>query len=148
MAWCRLTRHPIGSQQKGSNVMISVRKLTLSAAVLLLMLALAACNLSRRTPVPSPQPTATFAAPLLQPTQDPADPLAATAVPAAGNPNCPTTPPTWVQYTVEPGDSLGLLAGQTSSTINDLVTGNCLDNPDQLEVGQVIFLPTTPVITP
>lgn len=125
-----------------------VRKLYLLTALLTLAVLVAGCNLSRRTPTPRVQPTATFVAPLTAPTQDPANPLDATAVPAAINPNCPTTPPTWVQYTVEPGDSLGLLAQQTDSFVSDLVEGNCLDNPDQIEVGQVIYLPTTPVITP
>ncbi len=128
---------------------IWVRKLGMSAALLALVLLVAGCNLSRRQPsTPVPPATATFTAPLTLPTQDPANPFAATAIPAVSNPNCPTTPPTWVQYTIEPGDSLGLLAEQTSSTIADLVAGNCMDNPDQIEVDQVIYLPTTPVVTP
>lgn len=125
-----------------------LHKLSISATLLALVLLLAACNLSRRTPTPRAQPTATFVAPLTLPTQDPANPLGATAVPAAVNPNCAATPPTWVQYTVEAGDSLGLLAQQTNSNINDLVAGNCLDNPDQIEINQVIYLPTTPVVAP
>jgi LysM repeat protein len=116
--------------------------------LLLLVLVLSACNLSRRTPTPLPQPTATFAAPLVAPTQDPLNPLAATALPAVVNPNCAQTPPTWVVYTVEPGDSLGLLAEQTGTGMSDIIAGNCLDNPDQIEVGQVLYLPTTPVVAP
>jgi hypothetical protein len=64
------------------------------------------------------------------------------------NPDCSATPPGWIPYTVEPGDSMGLLAEQTSSTIQELTLGNCLDNPDQLFVGQVIYLPRQPVIAP
>jgi LysM repeat protein len=51
-------------------------------------------------------------------------------------------------YTVEPGDSMGLLAEQTSSTIQELVAGNCLNNADQIFVGQVLYLPRQPVISP
>ena len=113
---------------------------------LLVLAVCAACNLDPITPTPIPQPT--LPPPLVLPT-DPAgsDPFAATAVPAV-NPNCPATPPNWISYTVEPGDSLGLLAMQTDSTVDELVQGNCLENPDQIEVGAVIFLPREPVIAP
>lgn len=120
----------------------------LTAALTMLVLALAACNLSRRSSLQQAPPTATFVAPLTLPTQDP---LGATALPAfegVSNPNCPSTPPTWVMYTVEPGDSLGLLAQQTSSSISEIVAGNCLENPDQIEVGQVLYLPAQPVVVP
>lgn len=118
------------------------------AALVVVIVVCAACNLDRITPTPVPLPT--DVPPLALPTTDPltTDPFAATAVPAAVNPNCPTTPPTWISYTIEPGDSLGLLAGQTDSTVDELVQGNCLDNPDQIEVGAVIFLPRAPVISP
>jgi hypothetical protein len=66
----------------------------------------------------------------------------------APNPNCAATPSGWISYTVEPGDSMGLLADQTSSTIQELVTGNCLDNADQIFVGQVLYVPRQPVIGP
>jgi len=129
--------------------MNGVRKLGIIAIMLALVVALAGCNLSRRASnTPVPQATATFVAPLTLPTQDPANPFGATAIPAVANPNCAQTPPNWVQYAIEPGDSLGLLAEQTSSTIAELVAGNCMDNPDQIEVDQVIYLPTTPVVTP
>ncbi len=64
------------------------------------------------------------------------------------NPDCVVTPSTWIIYTVESGDSLGLLAEQTSSSLDELATGNCLTNPDALFVGQVIYLPRQPVISP
>jgi LysM repeat protein len=129
--------------------MNGVRNLGRIAVLLVLVVALVGCNLSRRQPATrAPQVTATFVAPLTQPTLDPANPFGATAVPAVVNPNCATTPPNWVPYTIEAGDSLGLLAQQTNSSINDLVAGNCLENPDQIEIDQVIYLPTTPVIAP
>jgi hypothetical protein len=103
-------------------------------------LLLASCNLRMQQPTPTTAPNA----PLI--TTLPPD----TNVPPAVqiNPDCPATPPDWITYTVETGDSLGLLADQTSSTIDELVQGNCLANPDELFVGQVIYLPRQPVISP
>ncbi len=110
----------------------------------LALLALIACNVTRALPTPTVAPVIITPTPFL-----PADELqqpAVTQEPA--NPNCPATPPGWIPYTVEPGDSMGLLAEQTDSTIQELVAGNCLDNPDQIFVGQVIYLPRQPVISP
>jgi hypothetical protein len=59
---------------------------------------------------------------------------------------CSATPADWVGYIIEPGDSLGLLAEQTGSTVDQLVTANCLDNPDAITIGTVIFLPRIPTI--
>lgn len=126
-----------------------VRNLGIIAVTLALAVILTGCNLSRRQPATrAPQPTATTMAPLTLSTPDPANPFGATAVPAVVNPNCATTPPNWVPYTIEAGDSLGLLAQQTNSTISEIVAGNCMENPDQIEIDQVIYLPTTPVISP
>jgi LysM repeat protein len=102
---------------------------------LLLMVSLIGCNLTTATtPTAAPLP----------PTLPAAPPLTEDAAPV--NPNCALTPPGWVEYTVEPGDSMGLLADQTSSTIEELVAGNCLDNADQIFVGQVLYLPQQPVV--
>ena len=109
-------------------------------------LLLAGCNLQRQRPTPTTAPNA---------------PLITTLAPNGGipppefpvvqgtpiNPDCPATPSTWIIYTVETGDSLGLLAEQTSSSIDELVAGNCLSNPDALFVGQVIYLPSQPVVS-
>ena len=106
------------------------------------LLTLIACNVTRALSTPTPPPT-------LPPTPLP---LPGDLQPAITqeppNPNCSATPPGWIPYTVEPGDSMGLLADQTSSTIQELVAGNCMDNADQIFVGQVLYLPRQPVITP
>lgn len=114
---------------------------------ILLLLLLAACNLSMRQPTPTAAPNAPLITTLppesnFQPPAEPVSP--GTSV----NPDCPATPLGWIAYTVEPGDSLGLLAEQTSSTIDELVRGNCLANPDEIFVGQVIYVPRQPVISP
>jgi hypothetical protein len=60
--------------------------------------------------------------------------------------NC--TPRTdWVSYTVQVGDSLSLLAGRVNSSVNELVSANCLANPNALGVGQVLRLPRSPSTT-
>jgi hypothetical protein len=57
---------------------------------------------------------------------------------------CPI-PVGWVQYTLQGGDTLGDLAQQTDSSVNDLVTANCLENADSILSGQVIYLPREPL---
>lgn len=63
----------------------------------------------------------------------------------APNPNCPQ-PPGWITYVVESGDTLGLLSLQTDTPVADLAAANCITDQDTLFVGQVIYLPTQPVV--
>jgi hypothetical protein len=117
----------------------------------LLAALIAGCNLTLEEPTPTlPPPTFT---PF--PQQDPelleeAPPLGSVNSDGVSgpspNPNCSTTPANWVTYTVEPGDSLGLLAEQTTSSVSEILAGNCLDNADQLFADTIIYLPRTPVI--
>lgn len=110
--------------------------------VMILTVFLAAgCTLRMSPATPTLFPTATFET-ILPPANENFPPQPAATSP---NPDCPNTPSGWIQYTVENGDTLSLLAEQTSSTMNEIMTGNCLDNPDQLFVEQVIFLPRQPV---
>jgi hypothetical protein len=114
----------------------------LAATLLIIMLMLLGCNLTARQPTtPTPPPTA-----LLITTLPPASNPAIPAEPI--NPDCPVTPFDWITYTIEPGDSLSLLAEQTTSTVDELVAGNCLNNADEIYVGQVIYLPRQPVVSP
>jgi hypothetical protein len=112
-----------------------------TAALVLIILVFAGCNLTTAPPTPT-----------LAPTQPPTFAPLASAAPTGelppANPDCPLTPAGWVAYTVEAGDSLSLLAEQTGTTVDELVTANCLDNPDQIYVDFVIFLPQAPVISP
>ena len=112
-----------------------------SALLLLVALTFTACNLTRNPPTPTPFPaTATFV-PLGIPSG-----LTPVGSPIPPNPNCATTPPGWIPYVVEQGDTLGLLAQQTDSTIQDLVAGNCMDNADSLIQDTTIYVPKQPVI--
>lgn len=77
------------------------------------------------------------------PTRTPIDsvPLPATATPAA--PGCiPQT--TWPVYTVARGDTLTSIANRTGSTVDVLVAANCLQNPNALNIGQPLHVPTLP----
>jgi len=129
-----------------------MRSLLMIGCVGLIGLALAGCNLRLGQPTPVGAPLITTLPPGIDTPPDlniPPDSNFAPVQPGTPiNPDCPTTPSTWIVYTVETGDSLGLLAEQTSSSIDELVAGNCLANPDELFVGQVIYLPRQPVISP
>src|SRR5258708_7662993 len=65
-----------------------------------------------------------------------------------------STLPDFAPYVVRPGDQLaGLIAGQSDITVTQLALLNCLDDPDALPVGAVIWLPAppsagTPELTP
>lgn len=115
--------------------------------LLLLALAAAACNLSRTLPTATPAPVTPPAV-----TSGPAPTLFASITPLANGTfptqlppgNC-TPPANWVQYTVEVGDSLGALAEATGTTLQNLITANCLTDPDTLFTGQVIYLPRSPI---
>lgn len=104
----------------------------------------AACNLSS-APIPTPtaQPP-----PLATPTLS----TNPTSMFGGGTPSptstCPDTPPGWIAYIVEPGDSLGLLAEQTDSTIREIADGNCIDDADTIVIGTVLYLPRVPVVAP
>jgi hypothetical protein len=54
----------------------------------------------------------------------------------------------WPLYTVASGDTLGSLAERTSSTVQILVTANCLTNANLLSVGQQIRVPSIPAPLP
>jgi hypothetical protein len=110
--------------------------------MMLMLLLTAACNLTLGSPV---TPTAPPTLPPIIITSPP-DPNA--AQPPQINPDCPATPFNWIPYIVEPGDSLSLLAEQTTSTVNDLMAGNCLASADEIFVGQTLYLPTVPVVAP
>jgi hypothetical protein len=113
------------------------------ALLLMAALTLVACNLTRAVPTPTYiPPTATFVPSLNLPSG--LTPVVGTAIPP--NPNCATTPQGWIPYVVEQGDSLGLLAEQTDSTIADIQNGNCMSNADSLLVDTTIYLPRQPVI--
>jgi LysM repeat protein len=58
-----------------------------------------------------------------------------------------TIPIGWVPYRVAVGDTLSALARRTGTTATQLANGNCLSNPNNIEVGQVLYIPPTVVMT-
>ena len=126
-----------------------------------LLLAAVACNLgsggdqnTQPTPTLFPSLTPSLAAagtptPTLAPSQTPT---------GAALPNSGQVPPTqtncspqtgWPVYTVVAGDTLGVIAQRTGSTVAQLVTANCLSNAELIYVGQKLYVPRLPVtLTP
>lgn len=69
---------------------------------------------------------------------------------ATANPvtNSPTDTPVncdvqdeWFEYTVQRGDNLASIANRTGSTIDELTVANCLENPNRLRSGQLLYVP-------
>jgi murein DD-endopeptidase MepM/ murein hydrolase activator NlpD len=54
----------------------------------------------------------------------------------------------WLVYRVVQGDTLGTIAQRTNSTAQALVNANCLSNPNQISVGQSIYVPQLPSSPP
>ena len=124
-----------------------VRRWARGLAALGLVLGLAACSTVRvaapapvedRNPMPSQTPRVSEA-PVVTP-------LGAPAVPGSENAGKPG------YYTVRPGDSLIRIGLDTGQNWRDLARWNGLDNPNKLEVGQVLRViapkPGAPVAVP
>ncbi|MBN1202957.1 MAG: LysM peptidoglycan-binding domain-containing protein [Anaerolineae bacterium] len=120
-----------------------------------LLIALAACNLSagdeESTPTPIPAwPTLTPTSGTITPIPPPLSPT-----PTGGAlPDQDGIPPTqtncfpqtgWPTYTVVEGDTLGQIAERTSSTVAQLVQANCLSNAELIYIGQALHVPVAPV---
>ncbi len=52
------------------------------------------------------------------------------------------------QYTVQPNDTLGQIAQRYGVSLDSIVTENKIENPDRLEVGQVIKIPAPDPLPP
>src|SRR5690606_38290742 len=66
----------------------------------------------------------------------------ATVTPAITTTGCVAVQPAgWVTYSVQSGDTLSGLAAPTGSTLAQLISVNCLENPRLLVSGQQLYLP-------
>ncbi|RJP48410.1 MAG: LysM peptidoglycan-binding domain-containing protein [Anaerolineaceae bacterium] len=54
---------------------------------------------------------------------------------------------TKINYTVQAGDSLGSIAADFNSTIDDIIKENSIENPNELFVGQLLVIPVN-MVTP
>lgn len=128
-----------------------------------LMFIAAGCTLTSVTETPvqpqsqiTAQPTATGTAKSQSSTQTPDDSIES----ATSSESTPVAPPTttlltssegdcplptnWQSYTVTPGDTLSSIARRVNVTAVELAVANCLDNPDQIGVGQALYVPQQP----
>jgi LysM repeat protein len=55
---------------------------------------------------------------------------------------------TWSRYYVTRGDTVGLIAQRTGTTVNEIVQASCLTNPNLIEVGQELRVPQDPTLAP
>ncbi len=81
-------------------------------------------------PVVQPTPNAAAEEPVPQPTADPTRDIPAASL--AG------------EYVVQAGDTLGVIASQFGISVEALAELNGIDNPNLIEVGQVLQLPSPP----
>ena len=68
---------------------------------------------------------------------------AAAAAPAGGG-AAPAAQPSYTSYTVQPGDSLAIIAANYNMTYFDLARLNGIEDPDSIKVGQVLRVPGPP----
>ncbi|MEQ8675025.1 MAG: LysM peptidoglycan-binding domain-containing protein [Aggregatilineales bacterium] len=65
-----------------------------------------------------------------------------------------SAPAGWMRYTIQSGDTLSSLAARTNTSVQRIMTVNCLENANVLTVGRAIFLPNVtdspqnPTVTP
>ena len=130
------------------------RRALLLLIPLFLLASILACNLTTTPPTPTARATPATAIPTRG-----APTLFASITPlpgggaSGGGGNVPTLippnncpPPTgWVQYIVQNGDSLAGLADATGSTVEQLGTANCIADTNIVYVGQVLYLPRSPI---
>lgn len=103
---------------------------------------LAACaNQPAPTAQPGARPTATPRPLLSLPFGDPATPTA-TPEPTETLAPSPTPGPVFTEYKVRNGDTLGAISARYNISLEELMKANDLTNPNSLQVGQTLKIPT------
>ena len=109
---------------------------------LLAQILLSACSVSIGAPVATPAPN--------QPTNTPIEQVHVDITPVA-TPTVPPPSPTggaapapgaMVKYTIKPGDTLSGIALQFGITVEDVVKTNNITDPNSIQAGQVLLIPT------
>jgi LysM repeat protein len=72
---------------------------------------------------------------------EPTDRAGPAAHPGTGAAFSADFPKEGVNYTVQPGDTLALIAKKTHSRISDIVNANKLSDPSRIQAGQELFIP-------
>ena len=99
------------------------------------------------TPTETASPTATSTStPTAEPTATPSNPTATPSNPTAtpSNPTATPSNPTRaanVSYSVQPGDTLMIIAQRYNINLQDLIAANSLANPSLIRAGQVLTIP-------
>jgi LasA protease len=84
-------------------------------------------------------PGALVAPPTLPPTRDPNQPI---LTPTPDTPHSrPTLRSDTIEYSVQPNDILSSIADRFGITIEEIVAANGIFDPNQLEVGQLLYIP-------
>ena len=121
------------------------RLVVLVVGVIVIVLAGGGLFLRSRVPA-APQPTQTpvpIATETLPPTET-HTPLPPTSTPTVTSvPTQPNTPVPPTRYTVRSGDTLSTIAEKFDTTVERLQSFNGLGNSDELQVGQVLQIPTS-----
>lgn len=121
-------------------------------AILGMGLILGACNVAQSMlgifgPPPTPIVVTVVVTPLAI-TSIPATPPTATPLP----PTACTVRTDWVNYVVQPGDTLARIAARANTSAAALAQANCLANMNLITTGQLlkvpVLLPPVPTITP
>jgi LysM repeat protein len=60
-------------------------------------------------------------------------------------PACVPSHPEWPSYTIRAGDTLGNIASRSGTTVDTLVSTNCIANPNIITVGTTLRVPRLPV---
>lgn len=93
------------------------------------------------TPTPTQMPTAT-------PTPHPSETPTPTVTMVIPTPTLTPTPIAGIEHTVAPGEVLSAIAAQYGVTVEAIVAANNLEDPNRLEVGQVLLIPQPATPTP
>ena len=99
------------------------------------------------TPQPSPTtpvPTATR----ITPTKLPTATVIPTIIIVTSTQCAPTRPDGWVNYKIRTGDTLSALASSGSATLAEVMAVNCITDASRIYVGETIYLPKAPSISP
>lgn len=113
--------------------------------LLILLLVLAGCGItSSEDPTPTTViPLPTLATRTSTPSATPSPSQTPSQAAPQPQPGC-TVRTDWPTYTVVAGDNLGRIAARAGTTIAQLSSANCLSDPNQLRVGQVLRVPRIP----
>ncbi|WP_029214607.1 LysM peptidoglycan-binding domain-containing protein [Kallotenue papyrolyticum] len=116
-------------------------RLTTRGLAALLLPALAACAGTVAGPRPTPQP-------VIRITPGPTQDLPGTQTALALR-SIPTPTPQGL-YIVKPGDTLAKIADEFQTTVDEIAALNNIADPNQIEVGQQLIIPTllTPTAAP